>query len=1055
MSATLQILNASAGAGKTFSLVKLFLTICLKTRRNAQQQPFWEEDGFKQILAITFTNKAAQEMKDRILESLEEMVAAPTKSAMGQLLLAELQLEPEVLSERAHLLLRRILHEYATLSVSTIDHFNHRLIRTFGPDLALSATFELELDQQKVFSNVADLLIDQLGSDAYLTNTVVSFVEEQLSEGKSWNMQLQLKTAAQLMLEEDSLEPVDKLKAMPVAELKKLRISLLQEIKSQTATGKDLGKMGSELIAGIPDSAFPYANQGGIPSFFKKWERGDFNIGQRILKNYEDDSWGKKNNPHLGAVDAIAPQLREIVGRCIAFTEDVLPDVLLKKLILKDFHSLSLLQKLEEVYEKYKETENILPIGEFNKIINNEISNQSTPYIYERIGERYTHFFIDEFQDTSRLQWRNLSPLVDHSVGSGGSALLVGDPKQSIYRWRGGDANQFIALTNLEDPINKVMVNDEVREKYPIISKPIVDNWRSKREIVTFNNQLYEQLAGVLQDPSKQKIYKEGKQVAQKSDGGFVFVSFLEAANKTEALEVGMEATYNKILDLQERGHAYREITLLVRNNAEGRAIVMNFAQRQPAIPVISSESLALSQAIHASFIVHFLGLLLNPSDGELRYEIVDYLYTNAFIAPSEELHVIHQRIQKCTHQQLWQHIAGWLPGFNAREARSQHLVDSIEYLMRLVGIAQAPDAFLQRLLDLAQEVVQSRDPSLANFIDKWESGAKNLSVSPPESMNAVKVMTIHKAKGLQFPIVIMPFADWTTQARNDSKIWVPLEKGPLQYARLPITATDASTIGGAYASLVDIEKDNISFDNLNLLYVATTRAISQLFIFSINPGSKKSTSIAGLLVNGLQAFEGFTTDHPFTLGTPPAAVAQLSTTETPKVSVLPEQTTHWNTALHLSRQAPEEWRIRPTTSARSQGQLVHALLEHCFDATAIDHVLDLFQHAGRFMNAERNALREQLVAVFTHPELSTYFDNAERNLAERAILLPNGETRRPDRVLVGESETVVIDFKTGAALPKHKAQLSEYIALLEQTGMQHVTGRLVYLDEGITVVYV
>jgi ATP-dependent exoDNAse (exonuclease V) beta subunit len=1032
--ASLYILNASAGAGKTFSLVLNYLTHCLSREQS---------DFFRHILAITFTNKAAHEMKDRVLRVLAEIsTKQPEQAEMGRELMHATGLPADLLQQRAGNLLKTILHQYALLSISTIDHFNHRLIRTFSLELQLSANFNLELDTDQVYQAVADSTIDQLGEDTFLTKTVLAFVEAQMEEAKSWDMRRQLRDAVQLMLNEKSLKPLEALQKLDEATLEETRKKFVAYLR---ATRKQLMAIGTAALEVIGDSAFDLfrnGNRGGVPKIMAVWASGGVTQpGKNFTDSVLENKWvasGKSEGP----IAHMIPELTRLGQEGLAFLENHHARYLLVQAVLKNFYGLSLTKKLHEIYTAYKERENILPISEFNRLIYQEVSEQPAPFIYERIGERYQHYFIDEFQDTSLMQWGNLRPLVRHAIAAGGSALLVGDPKQSIYRWRGGEVQQFVDLFHNRDYINKISVAGDLMETFPVHTRPLDDNYRSREEIIHFNNTLYTKLANLLSNPDNKQVYLEAGQHPKKGPGGMVALKRFEAKNKAEFYQMALDETYRCIGELLASGFAKKDITLLVRGNQEGRAVVVDFANRPEPIPVISSESLTLEESAHASFLADLVGLLLKPGDQNIRFELLTYLATyQPQRIPKNGRHIfLYQAIQK-KPEDFMRSWTNWFPEWDVAYLQTLSPVELVETLMRMFHLANNPDAFVQKFLNMAHEVAAGRESSPGKLLEIWEAKASSISVSPPENMDAVRVMTIHKAKGLQFPVVIVPFADWAISSRAGEHIWVPVNLPPLEYAYLPVSKSKAEHIGGAYLDLVLAAQEASLFDAMNMLYVATTRPVERLYLYTQKTGSNISKWFKEIW----EALGGQPDADTLIWGSPVAGTS-------PQVE---EVQTDFGYHVHqkpisdmLIGRNLKTLREGSRLEAARKGRLVHRVLEGCHDANQVAAVLQRAATEGWIKADELDPVAKEVHTVFALPDFQNLLLATKHQWAERPILIPGADEKRPDKILeLQDGSWAILDFKTGKPDGSHVAQVTEYAQLLREATSTAVTGYLLYIE--------
>ena len=445
-----KIYSASAGSGKTFTLVKEYLKICLKTK---------SPQKFMAILAITFTNKAAAEMKERIIKSLKAFSdpdkAEQTELDMMVLIAEETGLAKKELQSRAQLIFENILHNYSRFAIGTIDKFTHRVLKTFAQDLDLPNNFEVEMDHKLLLKQAVDLLISKAGEDEKLTKLFVNFIQNKTADDKSWLIEKDFYSIAEELLKESGQEHCENLKNLGLDNFFKLR----KEVQSYTnKIDHKLSIIGQEFISdckntGLRSEWFAGGARSGLPKYFeflrsKNWEK--YKPSDSNLKNIEKENWyaGKAPKEAYSQIDAVQEKFYPLVKKAIEILKEY-PKYVHFKLIAHNLYSVAVLHEISKEMQQIKEQNNIIPIGEFNKKIAEVLQNEEGNFIYERLGERYANYFIDEFQDTSELQWKNLIPLIENAIADGqkpGSAMIVGDAKQAIYRWRGGEVDQFINL---------------------------------------------------------------------------------------------------------------------------------------------------------------------------------------------------------------------------------------------------------------------------------------------------------------------------------------------------------------------------------------------------------------------------------------------------------------------------------------------------------------------------------------------------------------------------------------------------------------------------------
>jgi ATP-dependent exoDNAse (exonuclease V) beta subunit len=557
------IYDASAGSGKTYALVKEYLKIILSSNKN---------DAYRNILAITFTNKAVHEMKSRIVGSLSEFTKdEPNKKASDLLqdLSQDLGLSIIEIKTKSQQIIKHIIHNYAAFDISTIDKFTHKVIRAFAHDLGLPMTFEVSLDTENLLTEAVDAIIAEAGNDEVLTKLLIDFTMEKTDDDKSWDISREILDTGRLILNENNRNEISHFENKKIEDFIEIKSKLSNEVSVLEAENVAFAKNALSLID---------ANSIDLKSF----SRGTFpNHIQFIIDN--DIRANKYKFTEISAIainktakdrnqiESILPEILNLLSKVYANNEK--KDFY--KAFLKNITPLSLLNTISDKLKNIQQEQNILSIAEFNALIHNEIQNQPAPFIYERLGERYRHFFIDEFQDTSEMQWQNLIPLIDNATsseidGEKGTLMIVGDPKQSIYRWRGGKAEQFIELSKDKNPFNN-------SEK---VVTPLYQNYRSYSKVIEFNNDLFQMLSSEFDNLDYQDLYKNHvRQEINSKVGGYVNISFLPKFDDVEddfddepleKTDLYVLATLNTIKNCLRQGFEYKDIVILTRKRIQG-----------------------------------------------------------------------------------------------------------------------------------------------------------------------------------------------------------------------------------------------------------------------------------------------------------------------------------------------------------------------------------------------------------------------------------------------------------------------------------------------------
>ncbi len=1038
MQASFQIYNASAGSGKTFTLTKSYLKLLFKAKH---------PEAFKYMLAITFTNKAVSEMKTRIIDTLRQFSnqnIIESDNAMFKIICDELSFTPQALHEKSKPLLKYIIHNYAGFDISTIDGFNHKLIRTFAFDLNLSPNFEVELDQARLLNEAVDRLISKAGSDTALTKTLIDFAIEKADDNKSWDISYDLNKISKLLINEGDLSYIKSLEDKTPQNFEALKIHLKKGIHD---TETKVVKTAEAILTFIEECGLQFEdfNRKSLPNHFKNIQNKRFNIA--FDSAWQSDLtenrplYPKRVTDDIGAIiDNIQPQLSE------AFTTTKTQIFKLKffKAVYKNVTPLSVLNAIKKELNAIKEEQNKILISEFNSIISREIKHQPTPFIYERLGEKYKHYFIDEFQDTSALQWRNLIPLISNALeqetpNNRGSLMLVGDAKQSIYRWRGGEAEQFIQLYN--KTTNPFHVEPEV------IS--LDTNYRSCKEVINFNNLFFNFISQhTFNDQTYTTLYEASAQNPFKSYNGYVNFNFLDLTKHDERDELYPQHVYQTLLNCLENGYALEDIAILVRYKKEGVAIanVLN----ENGIPVISSEALSIKNSVKVTFVIDLLRLLTDPENAKIKIEVLSYI---AHLFNINDKHDFYQQYLDYDIEVFFKNLKDFDVDISLHTLSQAPLYELIEIIIRAFKLIDKSDAYLEYLLDFVLEYTQKQTGDIVNFIEYYDQKADGLSIRTPENQNAVQVMTIHKAKGLEFPVVIFPYADLNIYREVEPKEWVALNPehyAEFSYAHLNYTK-DFEHFNETTNTIYHKHQSQLELDNINLLYVALTRAVEQLYVISKKDDNPKCYS--GLFIayfNSLGLWNETSSSYSFgnSKRETTATAPDIQTSSRAFISTAKE---HHN--LHIIANSGYLWDTE-RQHAIERGNLIHAILSKIKTLNDIDIVIHEFTRSGQ-INADRaTEFKTSINAIMTHPELKAYFSDDLIIYNEKEILDPFGNVLRPDRIVINsENQAVIIDYKTGKEDQKHRIQLLQYETVLKQMSFDVIKKILVYVNDTINVI--
>ena len=1046
------VYKSSAGSGKTFTLVREYLTLVLENP--------WK---YKRILAITFTNKAANEMKERVINALlqignqQQNPLSGSVAVMFDQLKEKLKMPDEKLVENAQMVTQLILHHYSDFAISTIDSFVHKIIRSFAFDLRLPMGFEVELDTEETLRRIIDLLVNKAGSDEDLTNLLVKFTQAKTEDEKNWNIEDDIYNVAKLLMQEDSQKQVKTLKEHSIGDFIKIHVAISKFIFEYEQQLQKFGDKAMALIrqSAVGEAAFAQGNRGIYP-WFNRFAKGDFSRQKptnTVINTVEQDKWhsGKASAADKAAIDSIKQQLSDVYLEILQHIENNEEKYKISQAVRNNLYPLAILHEIEQILDDYRSENNILLISEFNQRISKVVMNEPVPFIYERVGEKFQHYLVDEFQDTSVLQWQNLLPLYENSLSTNNFNMIVGDAKQAIYRWRSGEVEQFIQLPKLYKSDDLPLIKE--REQVLIRNheaKDLIHNFRSAKQLVEFNNAFFKIVAGLLPE-NYREVYANAAQIAGSSNtGGFVEIVFY----KNDQDEFDREThNLNRIVEIIHQSEAldYKpgDIAVLCRNNSSASLIAAHLLQQN--IPVVSSESLLLAASINVRTIISIARLLVSADDQIARMELLNWFRQNKKMEqdwPS----LIEQWVKGSGKDSRIKSFFGNLEKFGIKINSDRLLELSVyefcEEVIRGFDMQNSNDPYIPFFLDSVLD--QMKDPGfdLKALIDWWGRKKDRLSIVVPAEVNAVKVMTIHKSKGLEFPVVIYPFANEKLKISKD-KLWVdPGEVIP----DLNTILVDAS------ANLQETrfeesyleEKGKSLLDLINVLYVVMTRAADRLHVISdYPPKSAESVSIPVVLKHYLQTANHWQDD--LTIYKFGDENTRNQNKEKPGGQQQPIDLTtsaDWRKLVSLSLQAPEYWDIEHPAGDSEWGTLIHKMLSKIRSKKDIQEVVSAFEANGLLDFEIADKIGNQLRHFITHPAVEPYFNPEITSLEEFDLLLPNGDIQRPDRVILDGDKITVVDYKTGRKSEKHVLQVKKYIKTLQQVGYQNVFGVVLYIYE-------
>ncbi|MFS4492613.1 UvrD-helicase domain-containing protein [Maribacter sp. 2308TA10-17] len=1020
-----KIYNASAGSGKTYMLAKEYLKIILSS------------EGYRQILALTFTNKAVNEMKERILKSLfdfSKTIALDDASSLFKDLLLELKIEAPELQKKSKIVLKKILHNYAFFDISTIDKFTHRLIRTFAKDLKIPQNFEVILDTDLLLDEAVSRLINKAGSDSKLTKILIDFALEKIDEDKSWDIALDLKQVGKLLFNETDARHLKNFETKKIDDFLVLQNTIQSKIKFLK---KEMMNTASRALELIDENDLDHSDfkSSYFPKFMLKIQRGDLKID---FKPAWKQNFGAEPLYATKCQEAKKIKLDSLQTQFVSLFETIKnhwSSYLLAKNIYQNIVPLTVLNAIQQEVKKIQAEKDQLSISEFNTIISNEIKDQPAPFIYERLGEKYRHYFIDEFQDTSEMQWNNLIPLVDNALSSEiGSLFLVGDAKQAIYRWRGGKAEQFLNLAG--EVLNPFVVKPDI--------KLLPSNYRSHEEIIRFNNDFFTRISPFFNNKIYETLYNEGnKQECNSLKNGLVQLSFITDKDEATIHEQYGNEVLNKIVSVIEKNYTYKDICILVRGNKEG-VLLANFLA-QESIPVLSSESLLLVSSAKVRFLVNLLRYQNQPQDEEIVFELLSFLSKDE----QERHRFIGSHLQKI--ELLFQTVYD----FDLLSLQKVSVYDGLEYAIKKFNLAPEGDAYLNFLMDTVLDVEQKEGTGISVFLSHWDKKKEKLSISAPSGIDAVQIMTVHKSKGLEFEIVIFPYANSQIYKEKDAKLWLPVDPNVFEgFDEVLINKKQEVVQYNELAEhLFEEENTRLELDAFNVLYVALTRAIKALYVITkievkpkpINDPKRYSDLFVSYL-KGKGIWEE--SKNIYCFGTLDHSSGDKKSEEQETISY--QYSYKEREGFKILTKSGALWDTE-RERALSKGNLIHHIMGLVETEKDVENALNFILRNGSITIEELDLMRKTVLHIINHPKLQQYYEEGSNIKNEKDIITKNGSILRPDRVVIKEKGATVIDYKTGSRDIRYKDQIDSYADALHEMGYAIENKIIIYINEEIT----
>lgn len=1074
---TLTRYSASAGSGKTFRLTSIYLS-----------HLFSDRTSYRRILAVTFTNKATAEMKSRILEQLHILASGGKSDYLSDLLEQTGKSEREIRG-MADEILHSILHDFSRFSICTIDTFFQKIIRAFARESGLHSGYNIELDNSIILSEAVDEMISSSSDDQELREWLGEFVSTRLGEEKSWDPRDEImKLAAEIFRE--------KFKILSAGERSRLEdkryllgyISKLRNIKK--GFEEALHNAGLKAAAlyeeyGLTDDMFYYKGR-GVPGFIRALADGKTAGPNTYVRAALADppKWSTKtvSNELAGALSA---GLGTVIAEAVAFYDENIVSYNSAKEVLSGIYSLGILSDILKKVRMIASSENSFLIADAGELLRDITAGDQAPFIYEKIGNRYEHYMIDEFQDTSLMQWDNFFPLMEESMAKGNDSLVVGDIKQSIYRFRNSDWRILGSLVDVQIPGPR------------LVSIPLNTNWRSRSGIIRFNNTVFSLIPEnvdrmFLNDPDPlnfRNIYSEAVQNDPgRNPGGYVRIEFLAddrenlAGESRADLKPATQSWQEKVLDrlphlieqIQDWGYPASDIGIIVRYGREGNEVLDRMIRySSEASPekrnkynyrIVSDYSLTLSNSPAIIFIISTLRVLDNPADDISRAAMLRYFLLSEGYEDADKVSLEATSLREGSGD----HFPDGFSGFMERTA-GLPVFEAVENIIGFFGIGRQPwnTAYLFSFQDLVLNFQGKGKNDFRSFLDWWDTTGNASSVVLPAGQDAARIFTIHKSKGLEFKVVILPFLSWNDDHNTHHReiMWIrppavsPFDELgilPVRYRRNP-----PPTI---FEDLFRQEKYSAFLDNLNLLYVALTRARDAMFGFAAlfpdensgiskllreallserNPAGERGICPSEFYLKDQEVFE-YGEVKPVK-----GVVAQRNDMPATGYSVSPRPE-----SLKLKLHGESYFTSgKGDAGARiNYGKLMHRAFEYIKTPSDVPDAVSRLVGEGLIPESESQSMIFRLGNLISQPGVSDWFREGSTVIREAGILLPSGEIKRPDRVVIRDGRTIVIDFKFGEESPHYRDQIEQYCRIVTGMGYPDVEGWLWYVDRNKTV---
>lgn len=1050
--AELLIYKASAGSGKTFTLAVEYIRKLILNPR-----------GYRKILAVTFTNKATAEMKERILSQLYGIFAGDKDSeAYLNRIREESGMQEEEIRKRAGEALSNLLHDYSRFRVETIDSFFQSVMRNIARELELSPNLNIELNNEEVLSEAVDSMIEKLQPTSPVLAWLLDYINEKIANDKRWNVSDEIKKFGKNIFDEKFIEKGqglrEKLKQADTIKNYRQRLTKIMNASLDEMAG--FAEKFNEELDGRALSADDLKNGSrGIGSYFRKIEKGEISDKIRnatVEKCLNDEkNWAAKTSPRYNDILQLASStLMPLLQQTEEAREGNNYIVNSCRLSMQHLNKLQLLANIDEEVRQLNRENNRFLLSDTNFLLHRLIQDDDPSFVFEKIGTTIQNVMIDEFQDTSRMQWNNFRLLLLEGLSQGADSLIVGDVKQSIYRWRNGDWGILNAL------------NDRIGS-FPVNVKTLNTNRRSETNIISFNNLLFTEAVEYLNlvhkeqldEPCEplQRAYKDVAQESPRTEAkGYVKVSFLEKEEENDYAGQTLAELGKEVKRLTESGVKPNDIAILVRKN-KNIPLIADYFDKEMPYRIVSDEAFRMDASLAVCIMIDALRYLSDPENKVARAQII-VSYQNKVLQKKYPLHELLAEEKDCY---LPEAFTGNIPSL-----RLMPLYELLEELFILFNLEkiESQDAYLFAFFDAVMNYLKEHSSDLDAFIAFWEKTLSGKTI-PGGEIEGIRIFSIHKSKGLEFHTVLVPFCDWKLENEtNNQLVWcIPGESPYNDIDIVPVTYSPAMA-ESVYREDYLHERLQLWVDNLNLLYVAFTRAGKNLIVWS-KQGQRNT--ICELLFNALSAVAAtqqivWNEEQAYEWGALCPSDDKVSAGSTNKLLQKPlkhavkmESIRHEIDFKQSNRSADF---IRGIDEENSpfrfvdRGKLLHTLFSDIRTLKDIEPAIDKLVSEGIIGGSEAEAeIRKITANAFSNPQVKDWYSGEWQLFNECAIIYKEKDEvqlRRPDRVMVKDGRVVVVDFKFGKPKSSHKKQIQEYTGLLGRMGYRAIEGCIWYVEE-------